>query len=365
MYDEDMEEIEYADFVEEPEEIIYVDTDEEADEIKYINIQDESEEIEYINSVEESVEITYVDFEDELEYDDFDETDYDEIEIDEFDSDEEKSVNLPKKESYGEYEDDEQTSSWVNGIFITLTALGVLAVFVVFGLWFMKEMKTGSNGVSQVESTIHQSVIEATAEIAENVVAEDKRLTEERKAAEEAARLEAEAAAKAEEEAKKDLGMIFTPVEETVTAKDATNLRDIPSQGEDSTVMFTLQNGQTATRIGISDKGWSKLEYNGETYYAISNYLTTDLTVKPQEVVPVDDGIKTVFALCNEQVTPKIEVNLRTLPSVTNPDATVVATIRAGEIVTRTGINTDVGWSRVEYNGQTLYCVSSYVYVVQ
>jgi uncharacterized protein YraI len=30
-------------------------------------------------------------------------------------------------------------------------------------------------------------------------------------------------------------------------------------------------------------------------------------------------------------------------------------------VVTRTGINEDVGWSRVEYNGQTLYCVTSYL----
>ena len=53
---------------------------------------------------------------------------------------------------------------------------------------------------------------------------------------------------KAEEEAKKELGIVFSPVEETVTAKDATNLRDVPSQGEDSTVMLTLQNGQIATQ---------------------------------------------------------------------------------------------------------------------
>ena len=60
-------------------------------------------------------------------------------------------------------------------------------------------------------------------------------------------------------------------------------------------------------------------------------------------------------------MTAKIEVNLRALPSVTNPDATVVATLKNGEVVTRTGINTDYGWSRVEYNGQTLYCISSYL----
>lgn len=161
-----------------------------------------------------------------------------------------------------------------------------------------------------------------------------------------------------------DLGMIFAEVEEVVTAKDATNLRDIPSQGEESTIIVTLQNGQTATRIGVSETGWSKLKYNGETCYAVSSLLTTDLTAKPQKE-PEDDGIKTVFAECNERVCPKIEVNLRTLPSVTNPDSQVVVTIRHGDIVTRTGINTDVGWSRVQYGEQTLYCISSYVYVVE
>lgn len=164
-----------------------------------------------------------------------------------------------------------------------------------------------------------------------------------------------------------DLGMIFAEVEEVVTAKDATNLRDIPSQGEESTIIVTLQNGQTATRIGVSETGWSKLEYNGETCYAVSSLLTTDLTTKPQKEpeVPEDDGIKTVFTECNERVCPKIEVNLRTLPSVTNPDSQVVVTIRHGDIVTRTGINTDVGWSRVQYGEQALYCISSYVYVVE
>lgn len=339
--------------------------EDELEEIEYIDFEDEAEEIEYVDSEDEPEEIEYIDSEDEIEYDDFQELGYDEIEIEEFESEEENDGELQKKELYSAYEDDEKTSSLVNGIFITLTALGVLAVLVVFGLWFFKEAKAGNNSDLQSESIIYQSVVEATAEIAENVAAEDKRLQEEKQVAEEAARLEAEAAAAAAEEAKKELGMVFSTVEETVTAKDATNLRDIPSQGEDSTVMLTLQNGQTATRIGISDQGWSKLQYEGEIYYAISNYLTTDLTVKPQESVPEDDGIKTVFTACNEQVTPKIEVNLRALPSVTNPDATVVATIRAGEVVTRTGINTDVGWSRVEYNGQTLYCVSSYVYVVE
>lgn len=161
--------------------------------------------------------------------------------------------------------------------------------------------------------------------------------------------------------------MRFMDVEETVTAKEATNLRDIPSQGQDSTVLWTLKNGDTARRTGVSDSGWSRLVYQDRVCYAVTNLLTTDLSYHVAETVPVsepaaeDDGIKTKFTDCYDLMTAKIETNLRALPSVTNPDAVVVATIRYGDVVVRTGINTEVGWSRVEYGGQVLYCVSSYL----
>jgi GH25 family lysozyme M1 (1,4-beta-N-acetylmuramidase) len=165
--------------------------------------------------------------------------------------------------------------------------------------------------------------------------------------------------------------MNFTEVNETVTAKDTTNLRSIPSQGSDSTILATLKNGETATRTGTSTSGWSRLTYNGQTCYAVSSYLTTDLSAPAQsqntasEGSGSGDGLKTQFTDCQDQVTAKIEVNLRALPSVTNPDATVVAVLHNGETVTRTGINTDYGWSRVDYNGQTLYCITSYLSVVE
>ncbi len=160
--------------------------------------------------------------------------------------------------------------------------------------------------------------------------------------------------------------MNFTQVSENVTAKDSTNLRNIPSQGEDSTIVYTLKNGETIARTGVSDSGWSRLELNGQTVYAVSSYLTTDLSYQTpaapsEEGAGSGDGLKTKFTERNDQVTAKIEVNLRALPSVTNPDATVVATLHNGEYVTRTGINEEYGWSRVEYNGQTLYCISSYL----
>ncbi len=163
--------------------------------------------------------------------------------------------------------------------------------------------------------------------------------------------------------------MPFTAVEEEVTAKDSTNLRNIPSQGDDSTVVYTLKNGETVKRTGVSESGWSRLVYNDQTVYAVSSFLTTDLSYQmpkqeaqePQEGAGSGDGLKTKFTERNEQVTAKIEVNLRALPSVTNPDAVVVAVLHNGEYATRTGINEDYGWSRVEYNGQTLYAISSYL----
>lgn len=175
--------------------------------------------------------------------------------------------------------------------------------------------------------------------------------------------------------------MKFDAVEETVTAKSKTNLRDKPSQGADSTVKVTLLNGQTATRTGVSKSGWSRVVYEGGTYYAVSSYLTTDLSAAaqtapaptpapaaettPAEQATANSGFKTKFTDCNELITAKEIVNLRSKPSVTDADSQVVVTLYNGMTATRTGINNEYGWSRIDYNGQTLYCVSSYIKVVE
>ena len=165
--------------------------------------------------------------------------------------------------------------------------------------------------------------------------------------------------------------MTFNEVNDEVTAKETTNLRNVPSQGEESFIIHILQNGEVVKRTGMSDEGWSRLEYDGQVVYAMSNLLTTDLTKKAATesgAAGTSDSslpeIQTKFVDVNEQVTPKIEVNLRLLPSVTNPKAKIVATVKNGEVFTRTGSNDELGWSRVEYKGQVLYCISSYVEVV-
>ncbi len=155
--------------------------------------------------------------------------------------------------------------------------------------------------------------------------------------------------------------MSFTQVSEEVTAKDETNLRSIPSQDDTSEILYTLQNGEVADRVAISDSGWSKLVYGGITYYAVSSYLTTDLNYKPSgDTLPSEDGIQTQFTQSNQQVTAKNEVNLRKLPSVEHEDADVIAKLKNGDIATCVGVS-DNGWSKLVYNGETCYAVTSYL----
>lgn len=153
----------------------------------------------------------------------------------------------------------------------------------------------------------------------------------------------------------------FTPVKDRVTAKVEVNLRKLPSVDHpDATVIAKLKNGDVAQRIGVSDNGWSKLEYNGTVCYAVTSYLI-EVDASPASYEAEDTEIKTEFETVHESVTAKDVVNLRTLPSTEHPDVKVVAQLKNGEVIIRTGINQDLGWSRVEYNGQTLYCVSSYL----
>ena len=158
--------------------------------------------------------------------------------------------------------------------------------------------------------------------------------------------------------------MSFEPVNEPVTAKSETNLRNIPSQGEEAQILYTLKNGEIAVRIGISHSGWSKLEFEGKIYYALTSLLTTNLDVQAPTAAN-DDGIETEFRPVSDSVTAKDVVNLRNIPSYTRADSVVVAKLKKGDIAKRTGINEDVGWSRVEWNGQILYCITSYLEVVE
>lgn len=169
-----------------------------------------------------------------------------------------------------------------------------------------------------------------------------------------------------------DISMKFEVVQQVVTPKDVVNLRSVPSTADADTVVTQANNGEVLSRIGMnSDTGWSQIDYNGQILYAVSQYLTTDLSYKTP-VTPADpnrvstiSGRLIVFTDCDDHITPKEYVNLRTEPSTTEGDATVSCQVSNGESVHRTGVSADSGWSRVEYNGQVLYVVTSLMQVVE
>lgn len=82
---------------------------------------------------------------------------------------------------------------------------------------------------------------------------------------------------------------VFTTVNQTVYAKSETNVRE--SYSTTSSSFGMLSTGESVTRIGIGDNGWSKVTYNGKTAYIYSNNLTT---TKPEEVKSSDKALKTL-----------------------------------------------------------------------
>ena len=159
-----------------------------------------------------------------------------------------------------------------------------------------------------------------------------------------------------------EVGVNFEEVQEQVTAKEEANLRSAMDQGDDSNVVVKLMNGEVALRTGKGNNGWSRVEYNGQVLYAVSSILTTDLSYKPPAKEP-ESEFKTKFTTVSDKVTAKEVTNLRNRPSVEAPSE-VIAQLTNGEVIVRTGIS-NMGWSRVEYNGQTLYCISSYLQVAE
>lgn len=155
-------------------------------------------------------------------------------------------------------------------------------------------------------------------------------------------------------------GTTFTTCNDSVTAKMEVNLRALPTT--DSEVIGKLTSGTFLERTAKSSNGWSRLNYNGQTVYAVTSYLTTEAPeIKPPETsndntTVIEHGM--TFTLTTLNVTAKEEVNLRDAP--TTDGSNVVHTLKNGEYVTKTGVS-ESGWARLEYNGQIVYCIDSFL----
>ncbi len=305
--------------------------------------------------------------------------------------------DFTENEDYGEYPEGDDLDDFDEGDGIdfrfrpwmipAFAGMMVLAVLICIPLWKLSHHNAdaGNDGVDKtaVVTTEAQRSEQASAEIPETgtipeetaAVAEPESTPASETVTPEPAAVVTETPAATElpdtgnaDALAEGNSMTFGDVNETVTAKDVSNLRSTPYTGDEGNVVGQLKNGETLVRTGRNDStGWSRLEYNGQTVYAVSAYLTTDLTYKTPEKptypnrVSTQDGRVIVFTDCDDYIIPKELINLRTEPSTSEGDSTVRTQVRNGTNLHRTGYSETSGWSRVEYNGEILYAVTNYV----
>ena len=289
-------------------------------------------------------------------------------------------IRMKKDEWYEE--EDEKINPWVAaGIFVGMI---VLAMIICGILWSVthkgKDQESTTNVTETVQDISTEDTIDDTEEIPEETSEESTQSIDSSETEEVVSdflepvpddTLNSEVLVEGEMDISvtEEQGMTFTEIADTVTAKDVINLRSEPSTADAENIVAQLQNGETLSRTGMNeDTGWSRLEYNGQTVYAVSGYLTTELNyVTPVEQadpnrITTQEGRVIIFADCDDYVRPKHYVNLRTEPSTSQGESTVKCQITHADIVHRTGYSEDSGWSRVEFYGEVLYVVSSYVY---
>ena len=144
----------------------------------------------------------------------------------------------------------------------------------------------------------------------------------------------------------------YTDVNETVWATYSVSIRSAASTDADK--LDVLVGSYSITRTGVGDNGWSKVDYNGQTGYIKSEYLTT---TKPAAASDSTQQTTEKKQETKETVYATAGVNIRAKASV---DADKIGTLAVGGSITRTG-KTSSGWSRVDYNGQTGYIKSDYL----
>lgn len=150
----------------------------------------------------------------------------------------------------------------------------------------------------------------------------------------------------------------FLQTDELVTAKEVTNLRTEPSAVSDEAIAASISHGEWIRRTGVSTRGWSRVEYDGQTLYAISSLLLTEAEAESYASETPKPDEPSVYQSVSDTVTAKSETNLRDGASTENTQ--VVATLYNGEWVARDGIGSN-GWSRLSYNGQTVYALTGYL----
>lgn len=146
-----------------------------------------------------------------------------------------------------------------------------------------------------------------------------------------------------------------------VVGADMLNLRTKASLYGD--ILVSVTYGQELKRTGISKTAdengstWSRVEYDGKVCYANSAFLSLKSSMAADmEFTPMSD---TIYVVAEQSLSLRSDASL---------SSSVVAYLGYGATLSRTGIAKKADadgilWSRVLFNGRTLYVTSSVTYI--
>lgn len=118
--------------------------------------------------------------------------------------------------------------------------------------------------------------------------------------------------------------------------------------------------GQTTENSLDSIANWGAQSTTPESPASIGDDMTSS-----EDDLELENPLGMEFETVDEFVTAKDVTNLRSEPSTDQGQLTVITQLSNGQNAHRIGINTDTGWSQLEYNGQVVYAVSQYLTTVE
>lgn len=146
----------------------------------------------------------------------------------------------------------------------------------------------------------------------------------------------------------------FTAKDETVYPTVRLRIRRNPSLDADK--VGVVNAGTALHRTGAYANGWSQVDYNGAAAYCDSEYLTAKA---PADAVDKDAAPagEVNFAPAKETYYTTVALKLHVTYSV---DSTVAAVVPKGTALYVESLM-DNHWCQVQYNNQTVYCVTQYL----
>lgn len=149
-------------------------------------------------------------------------------------------------------------------------------------------------------------------------------------------------------------GTAFTAKDETVYPTVRLRIRQDPSLN--AAKIGVVAPGTALHRTGTYANGWSQVDYNGASAYCDSEYLTTTAPAGAVNKDAAPAG-EVSFAPANETYYTTVALKLHTTYSM---EASVVAVVPKGTALYVEYLM-DNHWCQVQYNNQTVYCVTQYL----